>query len=367
MHIICDKSKLIEGLYIVMKAIPGKTTMMILECVVIEVKDNQIKLIANDLQLGIETLIDGEIKQEGSVAVGAKVFFEIIRKLPSDNVSITVDEDYHMNISCGKAKFNIMAKATDEFPYLPNIVKDKNVNISQFTLKDIIRQTVFSISDNENAKVMTGELFEIHDSELKVVSLDGHRISIRKVKLNQSYDDVSVIIPGKTLIEISKIINGGMDDEVSIFFTDKHVLFEFEDTIVLSRLIEGEYYKIDKMLSTDYETKVTVNKREMLECIDRSTLLLKESDKKPVIIDVQDDYMKFAMNSAIGSMDEDIDASKEGKDILIGFNPRFLMDALRVIDEDEITMYMINPKAPCFIRDQEETYIYLILPVNFNV
>lgn len=367
MHIICDKSKLIEGMNIVMKAIPGKTTMMILECVVIEVKDNQIKLIANDLQLGIETLIDGEIKQEGSVAVGAKVFFEIIRKLPSDNVSITVDEDYHMNISCGKAKFNIMAKATDEFPYLPNIVKDKNVNISQFTLKDIIRQTVFSISDNENAKVMTGELFEIHDSELKVVSLDGHRISIRKVKLNQSYDDVSVIIPGKTLIEISKIINGGMDDEVSIFFTDKHVLFEFEDTIVLSRLIEGEYYKIDKMLSTDYETKVTVNKREMLECIDRSTLLLKESDKKPVIIDVQDDYMKFAMNSAIGSMNEDIDASKEGKDILIGFNPRFLMDALRVIDEDEITMYMINPKAPCFIRDQEETYIYLILPVNFNV
>ena len=333
MHIICDKSKLIEGMNIVMKAIPGKTTMMILECVVIEVKDNQIKLIANDLQLGIETLIDGEIK----------------------------------HISCGKAKFNIMAKATDEFPYLPNIVKDKNVNISQFTLKDIIRQTVFSISDNENAKVMTGELFEIHDSELKVVSLDGHRISIRKVKLNQSYDDVSVIIPGKTLIEISKIINGGMDDEVSIFFTDKHVLFEFEDTIVLSRLIEGEYYKIDKMLSTDYETKVTVNKREMLECIDRSTLLLKESDKKPVIIDVQDDYMKFAMNSAIGSMDEDIDASKEGKDILIGFNPRFLMDALRVIDEDEITMYMINPKAPCFIRDQEETYIYLILPVNFNV
>ena len=367
MHIICDKSKLIEGMNIVMKAIPGKTTMMILECVVIEVKDNQIKLIANDLQLGIETLIDGEIKQEGSVAVGAKVFFEIIRKLPSDNVSITVDEEYHMNISCGKAKFNIMAKATDEFPYLPNIVKDKNVNISQFTLKDIIRQTVFSISDNENAKVMTGELFEIHDSELKVVSLDGHRISIRKVKLNQSYDDVSVIIPGKTLIEISKIINGGMDDEVSIFFTDKHVLFEFEDTIVLSRLIEGEYYKIDKMLSTDYETKVTVNKREILECIDRSTLLLKESDKKPVIIDVQDDYMKFAMNSAIGSMDEDIDASKEGKDILIGFNPRFLMDALRVIDEDEITMYMINPKAPCFIRDQEETYIYLILPVNFNV
>lgn len=367
MNIICEKTKLIEGMNIAMKAIPGKTTMAILECVVIEAANNQIKLIANDLQLGIETIVHGQIKEEGSAAISAKVFFEIIRKLPSDEVLITVDSEYHMNISCGKAKFNIMAKPTEEFPYLPNIVKENNVHISQFTLRDIIRQTVFSISDNENAKVMTGELFEIHGSELKVVSLDGHRISIRKVQLKESYDDVSVIIPGKTLIEISKIINGGMDDEVSIFFTDKHVLFEFEDTLVLSRLIEGEYYKIDKMLSSDYETKITVNKKEMLDCIDRTTLLLKDSDKKPVIIDIQDDKMGFAMNSSIGSMDEDIDAAKEGKDILIGFNPRFLMDALRVIDEEEITMYMINPKAPCFIKDQDETYIYLILPVNFNV
>ena len=158
-----------------------------------------------------------------------------------------------------------------------------------------------------------------------------------------------------------------MDDDVNIYFTDKHALFEFENTIVLSRLIEGEYYKIDKMLSSDYETKLTVNKKEMLDCIDRTTLLIKESDKKPVIIDIKDDSMGFNMNSSIGSMNEEISAIKEGKDILIGFNPRFLMDALRVIDEEEITIYMINPKAPCFIRDKEESYIYLILPVNFNV
>ena len=132
-------------------------------------------------------------------------------------------------------------------------------------------------------------------------------------------------------------------------------------------MIEGEYYKIDKMLSSDYETKLTVNKKEMLDCIDRTTLLIKESDKKPVIIDIKDDSMGFNMNSSIGSMNEEISAIKEGKDILIGFNPRFLMDALRVIDEEEITIYMINPKAPCFIRDKEESYIYLILPVNFNV
>ena len=366
MNILCDKSKLIEGINTVLKAVPGKSTMAILECIVIDVKENTIKLIANDLQLGIETTIEGNIIEEGSVAVNAKIFSDIIRKLPSDDVKITVDENYTIFIECGKAKFNIAAKSTEEFPFLPSIIKDNNIQISQFTLKDVIRQTVFSISDNENTKVMTGELFEVNGSTLKVVSLDGHRISIRRVDLKKEYEKISVIIPGKTLIEISKILNGGLDDEVNIFFTDKHVLFEFDNTVVLSRLIEGEYYKIDKMLSTDYETKITVNKKEMLECIDRTTLLLKESDKKPVIIDIKDNSMGFAMNSSVGSMAEEIDAEKEGKDILIGFNPRFLIDALRVIDEEEITLYMINPKAPCFIRDKDETYIYLILPVNFN-
>ena len=367
MNIVCDKSKLLEGINIALKAISGKSTMAILDCLVIEVRDSMIKLIANDLEIGIETVIEGQIQTEGSVAVNAKVFYEIIRKLPSDEVAISVDDKYMMKIICGKAKFDISAKSTEEFPYLPTIVKDTQITISQFTLKEIIRQTVFSISDNENTKVMTGELFEIKENQLKVVSLDGHRISIRKVVLKDSYEDVSVIIPGKTLIEISKILNGGVEDEVNIFFTEKHALFEFGNTILLSRLIEGEYYKIDKMLSSDYETKLTVNKKDMLDCIDRTTLLIRESEKKPVIIDIKDDSMGFSMHSAIGSMDEEITAKKEGKDILIGFNPRFLMDALRVIDEEEINIYMINPKAPCFIRDEEETYIYLILPVNFNV
>ena len=366
MDIICDKSKLLDGINIVLKAIPGKSTMAILECLVIEAENNIIKLIANDLEIGIETVIEGQIVEEGNVAIGAKVFSDIIRKLPSEQVEINVNENYQLFIKCGKAKFNIAAKPTDEFPYLPQIVKEKHVEISQFTLKDIIRQTVFSISDNENTKVMTGELFEITDNKLKVVSLDGHRISIRNVELNNSYDNISVIIPGKTLIEINKILNGGVDDIVKIYFTDKHILFEFENTVVLSRLIEGEYYKIDKMLSSDYETKITVNKKEMLDSIDRTTLLMKESEKKPVIIDIKDNSMGLAMNSSIGSMDEEIDAVKEGKDILIGFNPRFLIDALRVIDDEEITLYMINPKAPCFIRDKDESYIYLILPVNFN-
>ena len=153
---------------------------------------------------------------------------------------------------------------------------------------------------------------------------------------------------------------------VDIYLSSNHILFEFNDTTVVSRLIEGEYFKIDQMLSSDYETKVKINKKEFLDCIDRATLLVKEGDKKPIIINIEDGQMELSIDSQIGSMKEDIDIEKEGKDIMIGFNPKFLIDALKVIDDEEISIYLMNPKAPCFIRDEAQQYIYLILPVNFN-
>jgi DNA polymerase-3 subunit beta len=238
--------------------------------------------------------------------------------------------------------------------------------ISQFSLKEIVRQTIFSIADNDNNKLMTGELFEIEDNRLKVVSLDGHRISIRYMELKNSYEHKKVVVPGKTLNEISKIIPGNVDEDVVIYFSNNHVVFDFDSTTVVSRLIEGEYFKIDQMLSSDYETKIKINKKELLDCIDRSTLLVKEGDKKPIIMNVTDDSMELKINSFIGSMNEDIDIEKEGKDIMIGFNPKFFIDALRVIDEETVNLYMVNPKAPCFIKDDEGKFIYLILPVNFN-
>ena len=196
--------------------------------------------------------------------------------------------------------------------------------------------------------------------------MDGHRISIRKIELKNSYEPKKVVVPGKTLNEVSKILPGGADSDVSIFFTPKHIVFEFDQTTVVSRLIEGEYFRIDQMLSSDYETKVKVNKRELLSCIDRATLLVKEGDKKPIIINITDESMELKINSLLGSMNEEMDIEKNGKDLMIGFNPKFLIDALRVIDDEDVYLYMVNPKAPCFIKNPEESYIYLILPVNFT-
>lgn len=238
MKIICSKSNLVKGVSIVSKAVPSKTTMPILECILIDATTDIIKFTANDMELGIQTTIDGVIEERGMIAIDAKIFSEIVRKLPENDVTITTDENLQTSIVCEKAKFHISGKPGEEFSYLPVIEKEDSIEISQFTLKEVIRQTIFSISDTESNKLMTGELFEISNNMLRVVSLDGHRISIRRISLKNEAADKKLIVPGKTLIEISKILSGEAESMVNILYTNNHVVFEFDQTIVVSRLIE---------------------------------------------------------------------------------------------------------------------------------
>ena len=362
----CLKSDLVKGVSIVSKAVPTKTTMPILECILIDATTDIIKLTANDMELGIETVIRGQIDEKGMIALDARIFSDIVRKLPDNEIVIESGVNFQTLITCEKAKFNISGKSGEDFSYLPYIERENPVSISQFTLKEVIRQTIFSIADNDSNKLMTGELFDMNGDILKVVSLDGHRISIRKIELKESYEPKKIVVPGKTLIEVSKILSGEADSEVRLYFTANHIVFEFDDTVVVSRLIEGEYFRIEQMLSNDYETKVRINKRELLNCIDRATLLVKEGDKKPIIINITENELELKISSFLGSMNEHIAIEKNGKDIMIGFNPKFLMDALKVIDEENVDIYLVNSKAPCVIKNEDETYIYLILPVNFN-
>ena len=232
MKIICSKLNLLNGVNIVSKAVPSKTTMSILECILINTTKGQITLTANDMELGIETIIDGEIIEKGIIALDAKLFLEMVRKLPDNDVTIETDATYKLTITCEKAKFNIMGKSGEDFSNLPQIERSESICISQFTLKESIRQTIFSIADNFSNKILTGELFDIHEDILRMVSSDGLRISLRRINLKNSYPAKKVIVPGKTLNEVSKILPGDTDKDVNIFFTDKHILFEFDDTTV---------------------------------------------------------------------------------------------------------------------------------------
>ena len=367
MKIICSKHELVKGVSIVSKAVPSKTTMPILECILIDASTDIIKLTANDMELGIETSIEGEIIERGIIAIKAKTFSEIVRKLPDSDITIETTAHNKTIITCDKIEIDLDESFSGEdFSYLPTIEKMDCISITEFTLKEVIRQTIFSIADSDTNKMMTGELFEIEDNILKVVSLDGHRISIRRIELAQSYPARKIIVPGKTLQEISKIIKGDAESYVDIYFTASNVVFEFDNTLVVSRLIEGNYFNIEQMLSNDFETKISVSKKEILSSIDRSTLLIKENDKKPIIVDIVDDIMKINIKSQIGQLNEEIVIEKEGRDLQIGFNPRFLMDALRVIDDEVVDFYFMNSKAPCFIKDEKQSFIYLVLPVNFS-
>lgn len=366
MQLVFNKSNLLQSINIVLKAVPSRTTMPILECILIDASSNIIKFTSNDTELAIETIVEGDIVSKGIVAIDAKIFSEIIRKLPDSEVTISTDENFKTTITCEKAVFTISGKSGEDFSYLPVIEKDKFIYLSQFSIKEIVRQTIFSIADNDTNKLMTGELFEVKENILTVTALDGHRIAIRKIELKESFDSIRVIVPGKTLNEVSKILTGGTDSDVRIFFAANHIVFEFDNTTVVSRLIDGEYFKVEQMISSNFDTIVNINKKEYLDCIDRATLLVKEGDKKPIIINIMDNELEIRISSYLGSMNEQILIDKSGKDIMIGFNPKFLMDALKVIDDEKVTIYLVNPKAPCVIKNDDESYIYLILPVNFN-
>ena len=361
-----QKSDLISGINIALKAVPSRTTMPILECILIDASSGQIHLMSNDMELAVDTVVEGTISEPGKTAVDAKLFSEIVRRLPESQVMIESDENELMRITCEKTHFNISGKEGEEFVEFPHVEKGDYICLSQFTLKEVIRQTIFSIAVNETNKLMTGELFEIKENRLRVVSLDGHRIAVRNVELRDTYASKKVVVPGKTLTEISRILPGESGEDVYIFFGKNHILFEFGQTLVASRLIEGEYFRVDQMISGSYETKMTVNKKELLDSIERSILLVRESDKKPIVMNVRDDNLTLSLNSVIGSMREDLDIELNGKNLTIAFNPRFIQDALRVIDDEKVDIYMINAKAPCFIRDENQSYVYLILPVNFQ-
>lgn len=368
MKIICQKNILFNAINVAAKAVSSKRNIEIMECILLIAKNNELTLVANDAELGIETVIDQDIQiqEAGMIAVNARTLSNIIHKMPDGEIEISSDEQTYISFKSGDILFDkILAHSADTFSLLPDVSYSYTFKLSCFTLKEMIRQTIFSVAGEDANKMMTGELFEIKDDHLRIVSLDGHRVSLKKTALKEHNDDKKVIIPSRTLNELTKIIGDDPEEEVFIHFSDNHIMFKYDKTKILSLLIDGDYYEIDALMTTDYSTRVVVNRQSLLDCIDRSTLLIREADRKPVIFDIKDQVMNLRLQSDMGSMNEPLPVEKEGDDLMIAFNPQFFLDALRVIDDEEVTLYMTNPKYPCFIRDKEDNYIYLILPVNF--
>ena len=367
MKISCLKKDLLTGINIALRAVPSKTPYTILESFLIDASEG-IKLIANDNEMVIETMVTGEIEKDGQIAVDARLFAEIVRKLPENIVTIVTDASFRVLIVCEDIEMVLAGKNPEEFPQTPQTETNEKIVISQFSLKEIVRQTIFSVAGPGANPLMRGELFEVRGDVLKVVSLDTHRISIRYTKLSEKYESIiKEIIPGKCLLEVSRIVSENTDDKVEIIFDKTFVKFAFADTVVICRLIEGEFLDVEKMISMDYETEIKVNKGFLVNCVDRALTLVREGEKRPIILSIKDESMIIEINSTLGALNEQILLEeKEGKDQVVGFNPKYILDALKVIDDESVSIYFLNANAPCFIRNEEGEYVYIILPININ-
>lgn len=368
MKIICSKDILLNGINTVSKAVSNKTTLPILECILLKANDTNFEIMANDLELGIKSRLQNvNIIETGSVALESRILLEIVRRMPEDDIEISSDGNNLTVIKCANSEYKILGQNGNEFPDLPVIEKDIEYTIQQSELKDMISQTIFSVSTDELRITLTGELIEIKDNFINLVSLDGYRISFRKLEIPDIKKDVSAIIPKKTLTEMSKILSSEDEFEVSIYFTDKHILFDLGDSIVVSRTIEGDFLKYEQIFSNDYNTIIAIDRKNLIMSLERASLLSKDGKKNPVKLEIKVGKLIITSNSELGTAYEEIEADTKGDELNIAFNPKYLLEALKAINDEVINIIFTSTLSPCVIRPLEgDSYKYLILPVRLN-
>lgn len=364
MKIVCSKENLLNGINIVQKAVSAKTTMPILEGILFDAGNN-LKLVGNDLQIGIECFVDADIINKGSIVLNSRIIGDIVRRLPDSEVLIEVKDNNEVSIECENSHFTIKGLNSEGFPDLPFVSRENEFKINQNLLKEMVRQTIFAVSLDENRPILTGTLIECKNGQLTFVSIDGFRMALRRESIDNKDAELNVVVPGKTLNDIVKIIQSE-DEDISIYSSKGTVLFDMGNCKMVSRLLEGEYLNYNSIIPEENKTKVRINTKDLLRAIERAALVIPSDEKRyPISFQIKDDIMVISSNTEIGAVKEEIRIITEGKEIDIGFNPRYFIDALRVIDCENIDIYFTTSIGPCTLRPIEgDSFIYMILPVR---
>ena len=359
----CEKNLLQEGISIVQKAITGKSTLPVLQGIYIQALGNELKLIGSDIDLSIDTKVNAIIEEKGNIVVDSKIFGEIIKKLPNDTVEIKTLENNTIEITCQRSVFNLTHMNAEDFPNLPQISEDMLFTISQKTLKNMIKGTIFAIAQDETRPILTGILFEIKNKKLNLVALDGYRLALKNEAVDNE-NTFNAVIPGKTLSEVSKILEED-DETVNITFTPNHILFSIKETKVISRLLEGEFLKYNSIIPEEYNLKITAKRMNLLECIERASLLAKEGNTNLVKFEINEDNLIITSNSQLGKVKEELNIILQGQPLQIAFNSKYLIDVLKIMEEEEVVMQLTSSVSPCIIKNKEnDSCTYLILPVR---
>ncbi len=367
MYLICNKNDLVKACGIVSKAVSSRTSLPVLECILLKTEAGKLILIGNDMELGIRTSICATIREEGAIAVNAKMFSEIIRRLPVDEVEIEEVADRDIRIRSGKAEFSLRGQSAAEFPSLPEVAEAEPFVLSQKTFRDMIKNTIFSIAPEDSGRpILTGELFDIRDGYLYIVSVDGFRISMRRTEGNFN-ETRKCVVPGKALNELQKILEGEEEAVVSIRLTGNHALFEIEDTVVITRLLEGEFLQYQRNLNMEYPSFASVKTKDFLDSVDRAALISRESKNSPIKFQFEKNRVVITSNAESGSVYEEVGIEYNGENLAIAFNPKYVLDALKSVESEFINIYLSTSLTPCIIRDPEtEDYKYFILPIRLH-
>ena len=370
MKIVCEKDKILKAINSVTKAVASKTTMPILEGILIQTNDKEVKLTTYDLEIGIEYVIDADVKEQGATVVNAIMFSEIIRKLPDTEINISLNEQNLLVIECEGSLYKLATMNPEEFPELPQITVENSIEIEQNTLKDMIRKTIFAVSSEENRPIFTGCLFEIKNNKLNVVAVDGFRLAWKSKFLQNNSNDFTAVIPGRTLNEVNKIILDSFDS-VKIGVAKNQALFEMENCKLVTRLLDGEFLNYSSVIPENWETRVRVNRNNIQNCFERISLIsassIEKEKKYPVKVSVEIGKVTISCTNQTGDAKEEMYVATEGQNLEAGFNPKYFLDALRAIDDEEINIDFGTSISPCIIRPVDEgDYIYMILPIRLK-
>lgn len=367
MKINCDKSALSNALSNIQHAVSSKSSLPVLEGILVRTTDAGIRLYAYDLEIGMTTNVPSIVSEPGEIVLNAKLFTEMVRRMPSEKIEILTDEKLMTTIRSGSSEFNILGIPASEFPEMPSLTDCESIELPQQELQSMIRQTIFAVSNDDSKSVVyMGSKFELSSGQLRIISIDGNRLAIRTEHVGGDLS-LGFVVPGKTLTELSRLLDPDCEDAVRISVGTRHILFELNGFSIISRLLEGDFLDYNNVIGKQSSTEVRVSVRNFLESVDRASLLISEKLKTPLRCVFDKDTIKINCSSSIGKAYDEIPASLSGDTVEIGLNNRYLLDALRACECDEVRIFLNGPLSPMKICPPDgESFIFLVLPVRLK-
>lgn len=367
MKFSCEKALLQAAISTTSRAVSPKSSIPALEGILLEA-GSDLRLTGYNLETGIRTIVPADIREEGTLVLGARLFGEIVRKLPDDIVTFQ-SENYMVNIKCGMSEFNILGTDPEEFPELPTVEYQNSLILPQSRLKAMISQTLFAVSDNESRPIHTGSLFEVDSEGLTIVSVDGYRLALRHEAIDkkEGAETFSFVVPGAALSEVEKICSD-VDEPASVTQGARHVMFKVGDTMLVSRRLEGEFLAYRQAIPRNNTIHVEGETRALLSSIDRVSLIISDKLKSPLRCVFDSNLLKISTKTAIGDAYDECPLSGDGGGLEIGFNNKYLMDALKAAPADKVRLELTTGVSPCVIlpTEGEENFLYMVLPVRLK-